>query len=174
MGSVLPRVVGIDPGQNGGAVEVAPDGETVLGVQRWAKCKRPPAMTLVLPGTLVVLEQQHVGGPHASLVLATWCGVLMGQLPGAVEIDLDEPDWSSVPPNGIAVIRPLATTWRAKVFRDGRLSRDAAKRLALAAATPRLHAFDPAAAISHDVAEGWCLARFGTFWLRAHPARVAA
>lgn len=146
------KFLGIDPGQNGALVAVAEDGLSVLGVQTWKKSRTPPRLdpALLRGAALLALEAQHVGGPHASLVLATWCGYLLGTLPP-----------------GLPVQRPLATSWRAKVFRSGRLSREAAKALAIAAATPHLAAAghpNP----SHDLAEAWCLARWACFYVKAH------
>lgn len=141
-----PRAVGIDPGQNGAAVAVGADGATVIAVQTWRHAKVPPRIEILHPQDVVALEAQHVGGPHASLVLSEWCGRMLATLP-----------------SGITVLRPLATSWRAKVFRDGRLQRIPAKRRAVAAATPFLQAFDPGLRITHDLAEAWCLARFAAF-----------
>lgn len=143
------RFVGIDPGQNGAAVVVGADGRTVLEEQRWTKARTPPAITVVQPGDVVALEAQHVAGPHASIVLAEWSGRLLASLP-----------------DGAVVIRPLATSWRAKVFRSGRMRREPAKRLAIAAATK--HAAGIGTPITHDVAEAWCLARYAWGWAQTH------
>jgi hypothetical protein len=157
---------------------VADDGQTVLAVQQWSAAPRPkprrletdrlfamrvaewersirpPRLTVLSGVRALALEAQHVDGPHASLVLAQWCGGLLAHLP---------PD--------LVVTRPLATSWRAKVLRCGRLRREPAKRLAIAAATPWLAAFGMTE-ISHDVAEAWCMARFCTFWAANHPSEV--
>lgn len=148
MGSM--RYVGIDPGQTGHCVVVGDDGETVLAEQGWKKLRIPPAITILEPGDVVALEAQHVAGPHASLVLSEWCGRLLATLP-----------------SGITVIRPLATTWRAKVFRNGRLQREPAKRMAIAAAS-RFMTGD----VSHDRAEAWCMARYARFWALNHPDQL--
>jgi hypothetical protein len=140
--------LGIDPGQTGAAVLVAEDGETVLGLQRWSDAKTPPMVLpeLILNARVVALEGQHVAGPHASLVLAEWSGRLLATLP-----------------SGLPVLRPLATSWRAKVFRCGRLQREPAKRLAVRAASPFLLAFNPELRVTHDLAEAWALARYAAF-----------
>jgi hypothetical protein len=185
------RFVGIDPGQTGNCVVIGDDGLTVLDEQGWTgaemrqlasgswrvrwsrlhssgstSChqdfvgkgtaaqflvehhRTPPAITILQRGDVVVLEAQHVGGPHASLVLSEWCGRLIATLP-----------------EGITLLRPLATSWRAKVFRNGRLCREAAKRVAVATATPYLNADLP---ITHDRAEAWAMARYAWGWARTH------
>lgn len=144
------RFVGIDPGQTGACVVVGDDGLTVLDQQRWSRCRVPPLLTVVEAGDVVALEAQHVGGPRASLVLAEWAGRMLATLP--------EP---------IVLLRPLATTWRAKVLRNGRLQREPAKRLAIAAATPYLPG-----PVTHDAAEAWLLARYAWGWAMAHPEQM--
>lgn len=148
------RFVGIDPGQTGHCVVIGDDGSTVLAEQGWRKLRIPPVITILEPGDVVALEAQHVAGPHACLVLAEWCGRLLATLPA-----------------GITVLRPLATTWRAKVFRNGRLQREPAKRVAIAAATPYLSAGTP---VTHDRAEAWAMARYAWGWAMAHPEGVPA
>jgi hypothetical protein len=190
------RFVGVDPGQTGNCVVIGDDGTTVLdecgwtGAEmrklandswrvRWSRFsgqtreshhqdfavkvgaerflldhhRAPPALTLLRAGDVVVLEAQHVSGPHASLVLAEWCGRLIATLP-----------------EGITLLRPLATSWRAKVFRNGRLSREAAKRVAIAAATPYLPAVHP---VTHDRAEAWAMARYAWGWARTHADQIS-
>lgn len=142
------RYVGIDPGSTGACVVVADDGRTVLDQQRWWGHKVPPRLTIIEPGDIVALEAQHVGrGNRSSLTLAEWAGSLIATLP-----------------EGITLLRPLATTWRARVLRQGRLQREPAKRLAIAAATPHLPG-----PVTHDAAEAWCLARYAWGWHMAHP-----
>lgn len=140
------RYVGIDPGQRGAAVVIGDDGVTVIEHQVWARQKTPPAITVVRPGDVVALEAQHVRGPHASIVLAHWCGMLEATLP-----------------EGITLLRPLATTWRARVFRAGRMRREPAKALAVQAATQYF-----AEVPGHDLAEAWALGRYAWGWARAH------
>lgn len=146
------RFVGIDPGQNGACVVVGDDGRTVLDQQRWMKHRIPPLIEIIEGGDVVAFEAQHVGGPRASLVLAEWSGRMLATLP----------------PN-ITILRPLATTWRAKIFRQGRLQREPAKRLAIAAALPYVPG-----TVTHDVAEAWCLARYAWGWAMAHPTELVA
>lgn len=151
------RYVGIDPGMTGAAVVVGADGLEVLDLQAWHRSRVPPAITVVLAGDVVALEAQHVGrGNHASLVLAEWTGRLAAALPP-----------------GITILRPLATSWRAKVLRDGRLQREPAKRLAIAAATPHLVAAGWTD-VTADIAEAWCMARYACFWALSHPAEVSS
>jgi hypothetical protein len=67
------------------------------------------------------------------------------------------------------VVRPLASQWRAKVLRQNP-RRDAAKRLAIAAAGPHLPAEfvdDP------DVSEAWCMARWAWGWWMTHKREAA-
>lgn len=172
------RFVGLDPGQTGACVVVGDDGATILAIQAWTKpakpktrkgegvhlfarrlaewivaVQTPPVFTVVRPGDVVALEAQHVNGPHASLVLATWSGRAIERLP-----------------TGIVLIRPLATTWRAKVFRDGRMTREVAKRFAIAAAAPHLAAFGAEADRIGDVSEAWAMARYARFYQLNHPS----
>lgn len=144
------RYVGIDPGQNGAAVVVGPDGCTVLDLQTWRKAKTPPSIIVLEGVDLIAVEGQHVADYHAALVLSEWCGRLLASLP-----------------IGIPVLRPLATSWRAKVFPGARLRREPAKRLAIAAATPYLAAFGFLRP-THDLAEAWCIARWAAFYAAAH------
>lgn len=156
----MTRYVGIDPGQNGACVVLGDDGQTVLDEQTWNKARVPPRITVVRPGDVVSLEAQHIGadadgnlwGARASLVLAQWCGGLLVSLPP-----------------GILLLRPLATSWRAKVFRNGRLQREPAKRIAIAAATPFL-----TGKITHDRAEAWAIGRYSWGYAKAHPEEIAA
>jgi hypothetical protein len=145
------RFVGIDPGQTGACVVVDDDGCTVLDVQRWSKQRTPPLLTVVEEGDVVALEAQHVARHQASLVLAEWSGRMIATLP-----------W-------VVLLRPLATSWRAKVLRGGRLQRHPAKQLAIAAASPYVPG-----TVTHDVAEAWCLARYAWGWAMAHPAELLA
>lgn len=160
--------LGIDPGQNGAAVLVAEDGKTVLGIQLWSPprkprfattdelvawkrlCQRVPRIVLNLDACAqIALEAQHVGdGNQSSLTLARWAERLAVSLPSTIPL-----------------VRPLATSWRAKVFPrgGGRLQRDPAKRMAVAAATPFLQAFDPDVRVTEDLAEAWCMARYAAF-----------
>ena len=145
------KYAGVDPGQNGACVVVAEDGMTVLAVQEWRKAKIPPALTCLDGVSVIAIENQHVSGPHASLVLSAWCGWLCGTLP------------SEIP-----VLRPLATSWRAKVFGNGRLTRGPAKALAMAAAGPHLSGWYEGK-MRDDLAEAWCIARYCAFYAKTHP-----
>lgn len=143
------RYAGIDPGQTGHCVVIGKDGCTVIAEQGWRRLRIPPVLTILEPGDVVALEAQHVAGPHASLVLSEWCGRLLATLP-----------------SGLVILRPLATTWRAKVFRNGRLQRGPAKQMAIRAATPYFP--EPP---GHDRAEAWAMARYAWGWAAAHPNR---
>lgn len=139
------KYFGIDPGQTGAAVAVAGDGLTVVAVRAWRRHPIPPGLAdLVEPGDVVAVEAQYVGpGAHASLALAEWTGRLLEQLPA-----------------GCAILRPLATTWRARVLRRGRVSRSEAKGLAIAACRAHAIGLAPELASKPDVAEAWCMARY--------------
>ncbi len=143
------RFVGVDPGKAGALVEVAPNGATVVAVHRWSRCAVPPDAVLLhlaglRAGDVLAVEQGYVGpGAHASLVLAEWTGRLL----------------AGVPP-GVEVLRPLATTWRAKVLRAARLGRADAK-----AAADRAAAIGTGAGeLSGHSSEAWCLARYAWGW----------
>jgi hypothetical protein len=153
------RYVGIDPGYVGAAVCLSDDGRTVLHVARWST-KAPkvipgripaeptlPRFEWLLPTDLVALEQQFVGkSARGSVSLSIWSEKLMRTLP---------PE--------IAFCRPLATTWRGKVFGRSRLSREVAKRFAIAAAARDLARFG-ITDTKGDTSEAWCMARYAWGW----------
>lgn len=157
------RYVGVDPGLTGAAVCIADDGRTVLHVTKWSTKRAravpgraPPLPTLpglpwLLPTDVVALEAQYVGrSKRGSVALAIWTEHLMRSLPA-----------------DIVLVRPLATTWRAKVLGKSRLERDVAKRLAIAAAAAPLARFGLDQDAKGDVSEAFCLARFCWGWDKA-------
>jgi hypothetical protein len=145
------RFCGVDPGQTGAAVWLADDGLTVLHVEYWVDALTPPRLP-VLPTEVVAVEDQYLGKNARSFAtLVRWTERLVVGLP-----------------DGVLLVRPLATTWRAAVLRRARLGRTAAKRVALEAV--RLHArgMPEEFAGLPDVAEAWCLARFAWGWAAKH------
>jgi hypothetical protein len=147
------RFAGCDPGQTGACVVVDEDGETVLAVQTWEDAELPPALTILDGVVVLALEEQYIGpGAHASLTLAAWSIRMLDSLPSSIQ-----------------VLRPLATSWRAKVFRGPRLRRAAAKRKAIEAASPYL--VDHVAKVTPDVAEAWAMARYAWGWATQGPGR---
>jgi len=160
------RCVGIDPGMTGAAVVV--DHEcSVIDVQTWRRSPTPPILEIVRPGDVVAVEQPYVQlSPASALKLSEWIGRLLATLP----ID-------------VIMLRPLASTWRAKVLRAGRIKRDPAKKLAVHAAMPYLREFADkeecpppwlpthTAQVSHDLAEAFLIARFAWGWRCAHPEK---
>ena len=149
------RFVGIDPGRTGALVVVGDDGQTALDVLTWAGQDMPPAgiVQRLVPGDVVALEDQYIGaGAHASKTLHEWTVRLLVQLP-----------------DDVTVMRPLASSWRAKVFRRARLRRAAAKRLAIAACREHSGLADELAAMP-DVAEAWAMARYAWGWAQHHLA----
>jgi hypothetical protein len=147
------RFAGIDPGRTGALVVVGDDGLTVLHAELWRDAPEPPILP-VLPTDVVAVEEQYLGKNAKSFAtLVRWTERLVVRLP-----------------EGCTIVRPLATTWRAAVFRRSRMSRAAAKRMALEAA--RLHAVDlpPELAASPDVSEAWAIARYAWGWARRERA----
>lgn len=140
------RFVGIDPGRNGALVAVGDDGATATLVRHWRSQNRPPeeAWKGILADDVVVIEYPYVGrNAHSAIVLSEWIGRLLEHLPSDAE-----------------VLRPNAGAWRAKVFRRARLTRQAAKSLAVAACVQ--HSGIPERmARQHDIAEAWAMARYG-------------
>lgn len=150
------RFGGLDPGQTGACVVVGDDGLAVLAVQNWEGEKTPPALSCLEGVGLVALELPYAGEDfHAALVLAHWCGWAHRDLHAA----------------GVEVVQALAVTWRAKVLRIGRVTREVAKAKAIDAAQKHAVGLAPELAALPDVAEAWCLARYAWGWARAH-ARV--
>jgi hypothetical protein len=148
------RYDGLDPGQTGAFVAVDDDGLTVLDILYWEDAEFPPKLPL-LPDDVVAVEEQYVGrGAHASLRVAEWAGEAIAQVRGA----------------GCTLLRPLATTWRAKVFHRPRLDREAAKAAAIALCVENARNLDPELAHLPDVAEAWCQARYARFWTLHHPS----
>lgn len=148
--------VGIDPGRTGAAVAVGDDGLTVVWARSWRALDVPPDDLPIRSGDVVAVEAQYVGlGAHSSLRLAEWTGGMLAGLP-----------------RDVGVMRPLATTWRAKVLRQGRLTREAAKEAALVLC--HRHAIGMPAELAWlvDVAEAWCMARYAWGWSEAVAART--
>lgn len=144
------RFVGIDPGQAGAVVVLGDDGRTALDHRWWSQCKNPPriAAQLVSPGDVVVIEGLYVGlNRQTAMTLSEWVGWLRCLMP-----------------DSIALLRPTAGEWRGKVFprglRNPRMRRAEAKRIAIRLCR-RESGLRDAIASRPDVAEAWCMARFG-------------
>lgn len=148
------RFWGIDGGQTGAAVRLADDGVTALEHIPWKRRKDPPRLPIE-PGDVVALEAAYVGeNEHAALALQLWRGILIGRLP-----------------EGVHLLQPLATSWRAKVLRRPRMRRELAKETAMEAA--KLHARGLPDEYEDHTAEAWLIARFAWGWARTHLPRGA-
>jgi len=124
-------------------VAVGDDGLTVSAYLSWRDLDHPPALA-VLDEDIIAVEAQYVGpGAHASLRLAEWTGALLASLPP-----------------GCRILRPLATTWRARVLRRARMGRKEAKRAAIAACVAHSSGLPAGVSALPDVAEAWCMARY--------------
>ena len=143
------RFWGVDSGQTGAAVRVDRDGLTALEVIDWKRRRDPPRLPIE-PGDVVAVEAAYVGkSPRSAMALQLWRGKLIGTLPP-----------------GIHLLEPLATTWRAKVFRRGRMRREAAKETAMLLA--QRHAIGLPPEYPDHVAEAWLIARYACFWALSH------
>lgn len=143
------RFWGIDGGQTGAAVRLADDGLTALEVHEWRRRKLPPRLPIE-PGDVVALEAAYVGeNPDSALKLQLWRGILIGGLP-----------------EGVHLLQPLATAWRAKVLRRSRMRRELAKDTAMSVA--REHARGLPAEYEDHTAEAWLIARYAWGWARTH------
>jgi hypothetical protein len=143
------RCWGIDGGRDGAALRIAEDGLTCLELVTWARAADPPALP-IRAGDVVALEAAYVGkNPQSAMKLQLWRGKLIASFPA-----------------GIVLEEPLATSWRAKVFRGVRMRREVAKAAALELA--HKHAIGLPDEYPDHVAEAWCMARWTLYWALAH------